>query len=119
MKLELSDDGTMVMIKYQWAKAMFDMEDLFKKQLASNHITILHPKVLCLKNALSENRQRIDMAPEAIVKINLPTKVQTASGSWQKSGIKREDGTEVVIGDFTGYIKNYNKKITDTTVVFD
>lgn len=119
VKTELDDNGMFAIIKYHWPKIMFDMNDLFKKQFATNQIHPHHPKLLSLKNGLQKNRTRIDMTPESIIKVNLPMKVQTHVTSWSKSGVKRDDGTQVLLADFTCYVKDYNKKSTDSTVVFE
>lgn len=116
-RVELSDDGLTAFVKYAWPKTMYNMEDMFKKQLTTG-ITIHHPKILCFKNALEKVRKRVDMCPEAVIKVNLPIKVQTAIDSWFK-GIHREDGTNIAFAEFKGYIKEYNKKINDSQLVFD
>lgn len=119
VKTELNDDGTRLLVKYAWPQPIFDMEDLFRKQLADQLINLHHPKVLCVQNGLEKVRKRIDAAPESLLTLNLPIKVQTSSDSWTKSGIKRDDGTQLVLVELTGYVKQYNKKITDETVTFD
>lgn len=117
--MEISDDGLTVEIKYNWPDCLFDMQDLFKKQLSSKKIYIHHPMVTCLKSSLENVRTRIDAAPEASAVITLPIKVQSTPESWVKWGIMRENGTQVIVATFTGYIKNYNKKISDSTVTFE
>lgn len=119
VKIELSDDGVSAIITYQWARSMFNMESLYQKQLTSQQLHIHHPKILCIKNGLQKYRQRIDIAPEAVVKVNLPIKVQTSRESWTKSGVKCEDGSHVLLADFTGFIKNYNTKVADSAVEFE
>lgn len=114
VRVELSNDGLTVFVKYNWPKTMFNFDDMFKKQLDNQEMNILHPKILCLKNALESVRTRVDSMPEAFMKVKLPIKVQTASDTWSKRGIKREDGTNVVLAEFKGYIKEYNKKANDS-----
>ena len=117
VKIDISDNGTTATVKYNWSKTMFDMQDLHRKMLANKQINIHHPRILCIKNGLEKYRQR--RKPEASIKVTLPKTVQTASDSWSHSGLKRDDGTQVLIADFTGYVKNYNTKLTDTVVQSD
>lgn len=119
VKLELNTEGTAVTLKYNWAKIMYDMDDMFKTAIASKKITSYHPKILSLKGGLEKRRPRIDVAPESIITINLPIRVQTGADSWTKSGAMREDGSQVVMGDFSGFVKEYQSKISDANVIFD
>lgn len=115
--IQISDDGATATIKYQWCKTMIDMPDLFRKMLAFRDIH--HPRILCIKNGLEKYRQRIDAAPEAMMTICLPIRVQTSSDSWSHVGVKRDDGTQILMADITGYVKNYNTKLINTVVQFD
>lgn len=119
IKMELNNDGTAVIWKYSWARIMYDMNDMFKKEIIGGQITSYHPKVLCFKNGLERRRHRIDADPHATITITLPIKVQTGEGTWKKSGALRADGSQVVTADFFGFVKDYNKKIADENVVFD
>lgn len=119
VKVELTDDGKMVIINYNWPNTMFDMKDMFKKQFAGKQIDIYHPKVVCLNNALENMRKCSDNAPNASIKVNLPLMVQTSTDTWTKSGLRREDGTQVIIAEFKGYIRNICEPLTDSTVTFD
>lgn len=119
VRVELSQDGMTVLVKYGWPKTMFTMEDLFKKQLANHQTSMCHPKVTCFKDALEKVRARVDECPQSMIKVPLPIKVQTAADSWTKGGVIREDGTNVAYAEFKGYIKEYNKKIIDSQLIFD
>lgn len=118
-QMELNDDGNMVVIRYNWTKTFINMEDMFKKELAAQQISIHHPKVLCVQNGLEKVRSRIDLAPEAFIEVNLPITVQTSTDSWTKSGLKRDDGTQMVMAEFKGCFKNCNKKVDDAKITFD
>lgn len=118
VKVETTDDGETAIVKYQWSKTMIDMGDLYQKLLANRQIGLHHPRILSIKNGLGKNRQRID-APDGLMKITLPIKVQTGIDSWSKFGVKRDDGTQILVVDFTGFVKSTNKKTTDAAVVFD
>ncbi len=118
-RIELSEDGLVAFVKYSWSSTMYTMNDLFKKQLDSQQITAHHPKILCIQDALENVRQRRDMCPESVIKVNLPIQVQTAIDSWTKGGLKRPDGTDIAYAEFKGFIKEYNKTLNDTQLVYD
>lgn len=117
--IELSDDGSSAIVKCSWSNTIFKMEELFRSQLAAKTLDLLHPKIMCLKNGLAKSRRRIDAIPDTFIKVELPLKVQTAATSWSHFGVKREDGTLVVVAEFEGFVKEYTKKLSDSTVKFD
>lgn len=119
LKVELHDDGVGVSIKYFWPKIMYNVDDLFRKKLRMPGFHQYHPMILCFKNELAQVRKKIDVAPDGIIKVVLPVQVQTAIGSWEKWGEKREDGSQVVLASFSCFIKDYVKKVADESVVFD
>lgn len=118
-KIELSDDGRIAVVRCSWSKTIFQMEDLFKTQLAARTLDLFHPKIMCLKNGLAKSRSRIDATPDTVITIDLPIIVQTAASSWSHFGVKREDGTLAIVAEFEEYIKEYSKKLEDATVTFD
>ncbi len=95
------------------------MEQLFKTQLAAKTLDLSHPKIMCLKSGLVKTRKRIESTPEVLMKIDLPIKVQTAATSWSHHGVKRDDGTMAVVAEFDGFVKEYTKKLSDSTVKFE
>lgn len=97
-------DGTRAIVKYVWPKTMFTMEDLIKKQLEQQFISPHHPKVLCIQRALEKVRKIVGICPEAMIKVALPIRVETAIDSWTKGGLKRDDGAEIAYTEFKGYI---------------
>lgn len=108
--IEVSDNGEAASIKYFWPSAMYEMGVLFGKMLAKKELDLYHPRVLCIKNGLEKCRKRNDEAPEAAIKVVFPIKVQTGGESWSMSGVKKADGTQVLMAEFTGYVKDYNIK---------
>lgn len=117
--VELNNDGTVVTIKYNWAKAWYNVKDLFKKFVAAKETTMVHPMVLAVEEALEKCRSHIDSAPESTMVIKLPMKVQTDPFTWKKNGIAREDGMQIVMVEFVGYVKEYHKVKENAIVVFD
>ncbi|KAJ6647980.1 hypothetical protein Bhyg_03205 [Pseudolycoriella hygida] len=113
VRVEVSEDGMQCLVKYGWPKTMYTMDDLFRKQL-ENKVNIVHPKVICF-----QVRQRIDAIPDSVIKVNLPIKVQTAIDSWTKGGAKRDDGTNMAYAEFQGYVKEYNKKTSESQLILD
>lgn len=97
---------------------MYVVDDLFRAQLERKQLTKHHPMVLCFKAGVQEARKRIDFAPAASFKVNLPIKVQITPGTWKKWGIVRPDGTQVLFATFTGLPKDYIVTETDETVEF-
>lgn len=118
-KIELSEDGSIAMVNYTWSKTLYVMEDLFKGFLNATPLNIHHPKIVSLKTGLAKTRKRIDALPDSLIRINLPIRVQTSVESWTHTGVKREDGTRAIIAEFEGFVKEYNKKIIDSRVVFN
>lgn len=119
VKAILNQDGVTVIIKYTWPPTLYNIQDLFKKQLASKTFHAYHPMVLCYKRGLEKVRKRIDEAPESEIKVTLPMRVQTSDISWKKWGITRDDGTQVFCGEFTGHMHEYVQKVSNDVVVFD
>lgn len=115
----LNTEGTVVTIKYNWPKAMYNVNDLFKNFVAAGDFAIIHPKVLAVGNALEKCRASIDSAPEGAIVITLPMKVQTGLNTWSKFGISRNDGTQIVMMEFMGYVKDYHKTKEDAKIVFN
>lgn len=111
--IELSDNGDTATVKYFWASTMYDMAELYGKMLAKKQIDLHHPRILCIKNGLEKCRKRNDEAPEAAIKVNFPIKVQTGGDSWSMSGVKKQDGTQVLMADFSGFVNDYHAKIRD------
>lgn len=91
--IALQDDGIWVFVKYAWSKTLFDVHDLFKPQLIAGEIQEYHPMPTSYKTGLSKVRKRIDLAPNGLIKVILPIKVQTTASSYKIWGIKRPDGT--------------------------
>lgn len=119
VKFVVSNDGTSVIVTYDWPKTMYTMDDLFVKQIADEGIPVYHPKILAIENGLRKCRQRIDAVPEATINVKLPIKVQTAgAGPITKSGIERDDGTKIVMVELVG---EYQKPVAFPAhyIVFD
>lgn len=119
VQFDLNNEGTTCTITYNWPKVMYDFNDMFKKLLDDKTMEPTDPRIVSFKNGLQNVRTRIDVAPTASTTITLPIKVQTTSESFTKGGVTRPDGTLVMLAKFSGYAKDYNKKIRDSTVIFD
>lgn len=118
LKVELDDLGGLIRVKYLWPKPMYTVDDIFKVQMDSRELTPTHPLAVAFKTGLSNVRKKIDAAPESMINVYLPMKVQTSVNSWKKWGIKRDDGCQTLIAVFTGYVKEYLKKASDEIVNF-
>lgn len=118
VKIEVCDDGRGAVIRYFWPGSMYDVKDLFKKQLDQKTLTTQHAMIACFKAGLAESRKRIDFAPAASMKVSLPMQVQKVPGTWKKWGIIRDDGTQVLICVFSGLVTEYIITETDTPVTF-
>lgn len=75
------------------------------------------PMVLAFKVGLGQVRKRIDLTPDGLIKIFLSIEVQTVENSYEIWGVKRDD--EVTLGMFTGFTKEYVKKVSDEKVKFE
>lgn len=118
VRLEINDDGSVVTIKYDWPETSFNVLDLFKQKLEAKELQNYHPMILSLQSSLENVRSRIDLSPETNVDIKLPIAVQSTPDSYAKWGVKRANGTLILVATFTGYMKIYSKKVADATVDF-
>lgn len=117
VRFEVSNNGSSVIVKYEWPKTLYTMDDLFKKEIDAKRIPLFHPKVLAMEDGLRKCRERIDVVPEAAIRINLPIKVpnQSVAGT-NKSGIARDDGTKIVMVELAGFTVYKREK---NSIVFD
>lgn len=118
VKIDLATDGLSATVKYSWAKSMYDVEDLFKTQLDAREFGAYHPMLLCMKQGLALARKKMDVAPAASIKVELPIKCQTSTNSWKKWGVVRDDGAQVLIADFNGLVNEYVVKTANENYVF-
>lgn len=118
VKVDINDSGTVAIIKYRWAKNMYNVEDPFKVQIESNELSTHHPMSVAFKAGLANVRKKIDAAHDSMITLWLPIKVQTPRSTWKKWAIKRDDGSLTVMAIFTGFAKEYLKKESDEKVVF-
>lgn len=105
--LKLSPEGDSVTIKFQWSKTLFNMDELFRKQLQSKELTLCYPRVTSFLDGLSKCRIKIDDAPECAMHIKLPIKVQVSPESWNKWGLQSTDGSTIIAANFQGIVTNY------------
>lgn len=119
VKVELHEDGVGVSIKYSWPKPMYNVDDLFRKKLQIPGFNEYHPMILGFQSGLEQVRKKIDLAPEGLVRLVLPRKVQTAIVSWEKWGAKREDGSHIILAVFSCFTKDYVKRVSDQCVLYD
>lgn len=89
------------------------MLDLYRKlSKSAERLSTQHPKVLCVKNSL----EKITLG----LIVHFPIKAQTLADSWsQTDDVGLDDGTQILIGDFTGHQKIYNTNLSDAVVQFD
>lgn len=116
--IALQDDGFWVLVKYTWSKTLFTVRDLFKPQLDDGEFQEYHPMPTAYKNGLYKVRKRIDLAPNGLIKVFLPIKVQTTASSYKIWGIKRPDGTNIALATFTGFTKEYVTKAADQKIKY-
>lgn len=119
VQIDLNDDGSCMLVKYVWPNASYAMDNLYQKKLQNKSISLQDPQVLAIERGLSKIRSTVDSAPASKIVINLPIKVQTEPSTWTKNGIMRTDGTQLIMADFKGHCKSYNKKVNDANVQFD
>ncbi|KAJ6642859.1 hypothetical protein Bhyg_07815 [Pseudolycoriella hygida] len=89
----------------------------FSTNVIRNHLNMLKMSYgMFLRGESDEDKevQQIDFQLESS-----SGPVQTASDSWTKGGIKRDDGTHIAFAEFKGYIKDYNKKVEESHLIFD
>jgi len=97
---------------------MYDAKDLFKKQIGTAGITEYHPKILAFNSGLEKVRKKIDEAPQGCARVKLPIKVRTEIDSYSVTGV-RKDGTLLISAEFSGFMKEYSKKLMDSQVKFE
>lgn len=118
VRAELNDDGLSFVIKYCWPKPLYHMEDLFKGPIREKQLMSYHPKILALKLALRKHCP-VDSVPEGKIHVALPIPVQTGNESWTKYGVTREDGSHILVAEFTGLAKQKNLKLSDFVVGYE
>ena len=94
------------------------MNDLFAYWVKKKSLELYHPKVVALQAELEKFREKVDEAPKGVIEISIPITVQTDTATWTKDGIKRDDGSLVLMVELQAYQKTYTVKQTDTSVVF-
>lgn len=119
IKVRLSDDGLIATVVYTWPDTMYNVRDLFKRQLKNPAFQIYHPMVVAFNAGLEKSRKRVGTAPLSSVKVYLPIKVQTDETSWKRWGEKRDNGAHVLLVEFTGHVTEYVKRSADQSVVFE
>lgn len=117
--IDLNEDGTKAIIKYNWTLTLYDMADLFKSDLIKKKLAMYHPKILACSNGLKRVRPKIDVPPESKIFIKLPIKVETALKFRSRQGIKRDDGTMILMAEFKGLMNQYIKTSSHTFVSFE
>lgn len=103
--IDVNDAGTEVTITFDWPKPLYQAEKLFKGTQQ------YHPKVIAMEDALRSMRAHINTAPKSCITLKLPIRVQTGSGTWNKSTVKDGDAL-VAVAEFAGYIADYAKIAT-------
>lgn len=119
IRIDIDDDGMSATVKYKWPKTSYVMSDLFESKLSPRGMQIYHPMIVALNNMLEKARARIDTAPESVITVKLPIKVQSTLDPTDHWGITRKAGAKIVVVVFTGYVKQYSKKIADYNVKFE
>lgn len=117
VKVTLNEEGTEAIINFHWPRSMHDMQEAFKYFFEAKMMTIQDPRIGAVMEQLPQYRAKTNQAPECVVKIDLPFRVQTTPASWENYGIKRPDGTKITVIDLTGYLSAYSLK--DDAVTFD
>jgi len=119
VQFNLSPDGRSAIVDYEWPKALYTMDDLFRRWIDKKELQIYHPKIIAVQSELEKFRDTVDQAPRGSIHISLPIEVQTATSTWSKTGIKRTDGVMMLLVELMAHQKAYTVKQTDTALTFD
>lgn len=117
IRFDLSTSGTSLDIEYKWPVFLYQMDKLFRK-IITKDVTLQHPRIESFSTALEKHRSNIDSAPICKIHVNLPIAVQTGQTTWSKTGMKSDDGSLILLADFSGLEKDYIKKEADSLVDF-
>lgn len=109
IRIEISEDGRMVTVRYAWTRSMCDIRELFRHQLMKKDFTTYHPMVLSFKAQLLKAKSSIEAAPDAAIQVRLPIQIQKSLGSYQTWEIRQNDGSSVLMAEFTGLAGHTNE----------
>lgn len=76
-----------------------------------------YPKKLAIENALESVRNNIEEAPEGIITVPLPAKINSDPSSWEKRFEKNNDGN--IILHFECIRREYNIKSSTKSLVIE
>lgn len=97
---------------------MYDFVDMFRDSLKFWDMKMYHPKIVALQKDLEHVRDSADSIPTTSILLDLPIPVQTDSTSIIRRGIKRDDGTHVILVELMGLQKKYAIKESDSLIEF-
>lgn len=117
----LSEDGMKVMINFLWPSAIYNANELFKKELndTKSSISVNDPELHAMTKQLMERGITEKSIPRGKITVTLPMPVQREVGTWTKKAISTVDGTKIVLLKFKGYQPGIIVENADTTIVFD
>ncbi|SPQ99123.1 unnamed protein product (mitochondrion) [Plasmodiophora brassicae] len=116
---KLSDDASTAIIAYTWPEPAYNVQLLFKKELASKTLEAYHPKLVAIKRELEQFRDTIQDPATGAVHVKLPIPVQTEVATWSKQATARSDGTTLILWELKSFERAYTVTREATTVVVE
>jgi len=117
--LEENAGEQILIIKYDWPQLMYTVEDLYLDDNNKMKIPKYHPEVMAVEKALQNVRNTIEDIPTGHIKINLPCKVNLEASTWQKSFIKKSNGSIVAFLKFECLKDNYYSRKTERVLIIE
>lgn len=115
----LSIDGKLITISYEWPNCAFDPKELFKKALTSGVMTAYDPKIVEMNKTMKKFRAFLGEAPVNKVTIPLPFQVETDSERVKKMAYKRDDGSLYLFVELDGLKNEYQSRENSAQITFN
>lgn len=80
IQLSLQDIGlstTALVISYEWPKLLYEVTDLFEKEIKERKVNDIYTAIMALKLEFEKSRSNILHTPKGLIQISLPVSVQT------------------------------------------
>ena len=96
---------------------LYNIEKLYAKSIEEGALTNYHPRLVALKNGLTNHRETKNDVPVCEIHLQLPISVLTAENTISRQGVRvKETGAFLLITELTAYETLYNQE--KKTIVF-
>ena len=98
-------------VTYTWPEVLYNIEKLYAKSIEEGALTNYHPRLVALKNGLTNHRETKNDVPVGEIHLQLPISVLTAENTISRQGVRvKETGAFLLITELTAYETLYNQE---------